>query len=193
MFINLFNILLNCVCGYCMKVDTPGSIISDVNIITLARGPARVVNTYPAYMVNGYRFHTKSHSTTRATDCSGVCVLRKTFGNEEEDYYGGLDEIIELNYIAPTVKQAFIFNCSWFDTTHRGGTRIHPQMKVVDVNKNRKMLTKDKYIFAHQASQVYFLEYPTARRIDTDWMAVCKFKSRMLSLTIFHPDMTLLV
>ena len=107
--------------------------------------------------------------------------MGKTFGNEEEDYYGVLDEIIELNYVSPTVKQAFIFNCSWFDTTHRGGTRIHPQMKVVDINKNRKMLTKDRYIFAHQASQVYFLEYPAARRIDTDWMAVCKVKSRMWS------------
>ncbi|MBN8156832.1 DUF4216 domain-containing protein, partial [Vibrio vulnificus] len=122
---------------------------------------------YPSYMVNGDRFHTKTHSTSRSTDCSGICVLGKTFGNEEEEYYGVLDEIIELNYVSATLKRAIIFNCTWFDMTHRGGCRIHPHMKIVDVNRNQKMLTKDRYIFAHQATQVYFLEYPPIRRADS--------------------------
>lgn len=90
-----------------------------------------------------------------------------------------LDEIIELNYISPTVKRAFVFNCSWFDTRSRGGTRMHPQLKLVDVNRHRMLRTKDRYILAHQATQVYFLEYPKVRRTDADWIAVCKVKSRV--------------
>ena len=39
--------------------------------------------------------------------------------------------------------------------------------------------TKDRYILAHQATQVYFLEYPKVRRADADWIAVCKVKSRV--------------
>jgi hypothetical protein len=163
----------------CKQADSAGNIISNDNITTLARGPARAVKTYPGYFVNGYRFHTKTHATTRATDSSGVCVLGKTFGNDEEDYYGVLGEIIELNYISPTVKRPIVFNCSWFDTRSRGGTRMHPQLKLVDVNRHRMLRTKDRYILAHQATQVYFLEYPKVRRTDGDWIAVCKVKSRV--------------
>ena len=116
------------------------------NTATLARGPSRVVSTYPGYFANGFRFHTKKHASTRTTDSSGVCVLGKTFGNVEEDYYGILDEIIELNYKSATIKRIIIFNCSWFDTSNCGGTRIHSQTRLVDVNRNKTMRTKDRYI-----------------------------------------------
>ena len=37
---------------------------------------------------------------------------------------------------------------------------------------------KDHYILAHQATQVYFLDYPKVRHTNADWIAVCKVKSR---------------
>ena len=171
----MYNEVISFNFSICKQADSPA--ISDPNIATVARGPARAVKTYPGYFVNGYRFHTKTHASTRVTDSSGVCVLGKSFGTDEEDYYGVLDEIIELNYISPTVKRPIVFNCSWFDTRSRGGTRTHPQLKLVDVNRHRMLRTKDRYILAHQATQVYFLEYPKVRRTDADWIAVCKVKS----------------
>ena len=156
------------------------AIISNEHIKWLARGPSRIARNYPGYFVKGYRFHTKSHSANRATDNSGVCIKGSYFGTMEEDYYGVLDEILELEYSGTTTKRTVVFNCTWFQTISQGGTRIHPQLKIVDVNKTRKMRTPDRYVLAQQATQVYYLQYPYVRRSDSDWLAVCKVKSRVV-------------
>ena len=154
--------------------------IPNEHIKWLARGPSRIARNYPGYFVKGYRFHTKSHSANRATDNSGVCIKGSYFGTMEEDYYGVLDEILELEYSGTTTKRTVVFNCTWFQTISQGGTRIHLQLKIVDVNKTRKMRTPDRYVLAQQATQVYYLQYPYVRRSDSDWLAVCKVKSRVV-------------
>ena len=53
-----------------LQADSPA--VTDPNIATLARGPSKKVRTDLGYFVNGYRFHTRAHTSTRATDSSGV-------------------------------------------------------------------------------------------------------------------------
>ena len=55
-----------------------------------------IAKSFLGYFVKGYRFQTKHHSSNRATDNSGVCIKGTYFGTEEEDFFGVLDEIIEL-------------------------------------------------------------------------------------------------
>ena len=59
-------------------------------------GPCREVHTWPQYYVNGYRFHTIAHGSNKATMNSGICIKGANYNDAENDYYGILEEIIEL-------------------------------------------------------------------------------------------------
>ncbi|KAG8497123.1 hypothetical protein CXB51_008275 [Gossypium anomalum] len=82
----------------------------DVNdeVKWLSQGPNRVVKRYSAFIINGFRFHTKYRERLRRTQNCGIVVnssitsyasardSNPVEGNVE--YYGLLTDIIELNY-----------------------------------------------------------------------------------------------
>ena len=79
-----------------------------------------------------------SHSAKKkSTENSGVCVKSSDNNQDETDFYGKLEDIIELEYQALPIKRVTLFKCQWYDqtTTRYGhGTRIHPRYKLVDVH-----------------------------------------------------------
>jgi len=54
--------------------------VPDQNIHALAWGPLRIVKTRPIYFVNGFKFHTKTHSIEKSTMNCGVCVKDTGYG-----------------------------------------------------------------------------------------------------------------
>ncbi|KAH0718720.1 hypothetical protein KY285_014751 [Solanum tuberosum] len=48
-------------------------------LCSLARGPLIDATCYSAYFVNGYKFHTECHGSTRSTMNSGVCISDPNF------------------------------------------------------------------------------------------------------------------
>ncbi|VFQ67779.1 unnamed protein product [Cuscuta campestris] len=73
-------------------------IVDTLQVIRdVSRGPLPVVSTYPICYVNGYRFHTETHSAKRATFNSGVSIV-----GEHCSYYGRVEEIIEA-FIQPFI------------------------------------------------------------------------------------------
>ena len=68
---------------------------------------------------------------------SGVCIKGSSHSVNELEYYGRLQEILELEYPALPIKRIVLFKCSWFDPILNRGTRIHPQYKLVDVKSER--------------------------------------------------------
>ena len=137
-----------------------------------------IAMSFSGYIVKGYRFHTKGHSSNRAKDNSGVCIKGTYFGTEEEDFFGVLDEVLELHYPGPSIKRTVVFNCTWFETSGHGGSRVHRKLNIVEVKKSIKMHTTDTYVLAQQAVQVYYLPYPSYKRDLSDWLVVCKVKAR---------------
>ena len=111
---------------------------------------------------------------------SGVCIKGSSHSVNELEYYGRLQEILELEYPALPIKRTVLFKCSWFDPTLNRGTRIHPQYKLVDVKSGRIFNRYEPFILAMQAAQVYFATYPTLKRNVNDWLAVCKIKTRSI-------------
>lgn len=142
-----------------------------------ARGPLRSVITYPGYYVNGYKFHTIGHGSSRSTMNSGVCIKGTNYSANESDYYGLLEEVVQLEYPGLPVKRTVLFKCQWFDPSNMG-TRVHPDYKLVDVNHKRRFNRYEPFVLALQASQVYYSTYPTIARSKPDWWAVCKIKPR---------------
>ena len=147
-------------------------------VISLSYGPLRKVNTYNGYVVNGYKFHTDSYGSDRATINSGVCIKGINYSTSESDYYGVLQEIIELEYLGLPLKRTVLFNCQWYHPTPNVGTVVHPVYNIIDVNTRRKYAKYEPFILAAQAHQVYFCTYPSKRRDKINWVAVCKVTAR---------------
>ncbi|KAJ9539330.1 hypothetical protein OSB04_032063 [Centaurea solstitialis] len=133
---------------------------SSEQLKSLARKPGRFALSHPGYFVNGYKFHTVTHGAGRVTHNSGVCVRGSSYGeSDESDYYGMLDDVLEVEYYGVGRSIVALFKCIWFDTP--SGLRAD-----------------DSYILASQAEQVYYTSYPSMTNDLKDWWAVVKTKPR---------------
>ncbi|XP_019223772.1 PREDICTED: uncharacterized protein LOC109205513 [Nicotiana attenuata] len=143
-------------------------------LCSLAHGPLISAKCYPVYFVNGYKFHTECHGSARSTINSGVCISDPNVG----DYYGRIQEIIQLEYRKEPLKQTVLFKCEWFDPTVNVGVKEHNQYKLVDVNHRRRFNKYEPFILAMQATQVCYVPYPSTKKDKDDWVAVLKVKPR---------------
>ena len=75
-------------------------------------GPQLRVYSWPSYFINGYNFHFQEYGMERAIMNSGVFVRSFDSGNSEDDFYGLLDEIIEIKYHEPLIMRVVLFKCT---------------------------------------------------------------------------------
>jgi hypothetical protein len=95
----------------------------------------------------------------------------------EVNYYGKLEEIIELQYHSKH-NRVFLFKCYWYDTTDRG-IRVDPHYGLVKINsKARLRNVNNVFIFAKQYQQIYYTYTPSFRkdRSRVDQLSVLKTK-----------------
>nr|KAJ0227495.1 hypothetical protein LSAT_V11C100010710 [Lactuca sativa] len=84
----------------------------------LANGPSQDARSYNDYFVNGYNFHTQEYGKGRETNNYRLCMRGEMYNGEESDYYGLLDEILEIDYYGIGRSTAVLFKCTWFDNIH---------------------------------------------------------------------------
>jgi len=145
----------------------------------MAEGTLKHAQRYNVCYTNGYRFHTVLHATNKSAANSGVCVKAADNSPDEDNFYGQLLEIIEVEYPGMPIKRVTLFKCHWYDPTTTGnshGTNIHKRYKLVDIHQGRSYRIYDPFVLASQASQVYYLPYPSTRQNLKDWRSVCKVK-----------------
>jgi hypothetical protein len=152
--------------------------VLDQNIHALAWGPLRIVKTWPIYFVNGFKFHTKAHSIGKSTMNCGVCVKGTGYGEYENDFYGQLEEIIQIEFPGTPLKKVVLFKCEWFDPTIGRGTKVNEQYGIVQIRHNRHYRKYDPFIVAHKAIQVYYAPHPIITRNNADWWFIIKTKAR---------------
>ncbi|XP_004516953.1 uncharacterized protein [Cicer arietinum] len=111
--------------------------VTDPNLLSLAWGP---------------------NSMGKKTINSGVYVKGVT-GGGEDDFYGVIQHIFELEYYKLPHKVA-LFYCQWFDPRRNRGTKVHPQYDIVDIKMNRKYDLYDPFIIAQKSRQVYYVPDP---------------------------------
>jgi len=70
----------------------------------------------------------------------------------ENDYYGVLKYIIELEYMGEPLKKYVLCSCEWFDPTLNCGTQPHKLSKFVEVHPTRRYRKYDPFIFSNMAS-----------------------------------------
>ncbi|XP_052620614.1 uncharacterized protein LOC111890162 isoform X1 [Lactuca sativa] len=150
---------------------------NDINqhLKCLARGPLRHVRSYKGYFVNGYKFHTEKYGDGRVTHNSGVCVRGTCYNETECDYYGLLDEVLEVEYQGIGRCVVVLFKCTWFNPTE--GVRVDRKHNLVDIKYKSRLRNEDSFILASQAEQVYYAPYPAIKDLK-DWWVVVKTKPR---------------
>ncbi|KAH0769726.1 hypothetical protein KY290_013707 [Solanum tuberosum] len=141
---------------------------------SLAHGPLISVYSYPVCFVNGYKFHTVHRGSARSTMNSRVFISDPNTG----DYYGRIQEIIQVEYRKAPLKQVMLFKCEWFDPVLNIGVKVHNQYKLVDVNHRRRFKKYEPFILAMQATQVCYMSYPSTKKDKDDWLAVLKVNPR---------------
>jgi len=150
-----------------------------ISLSSLSLGPERKVKCYNEYFVNGYVFHIKEYGHGKRAYNSGVCVKGSTCNEFEVDYYGKLEEVVELQYHSEQ-NRVFLFKCYWYDTTDRG-IRVDPHYGQVEINlKARLRNVNDVFVFAKQCQQVYYTYTPSFRKdwSRVDWLPILKMKPR---------------
>jgi hypothetical protein len=108
-------------------------------------------------------FHTEEYGQGRKTYNNGDCVKGSTSTELEVDYYGKLEEVVELQYHNEQTR-VFLFKCYWYDTTDRG-IRVDSHYGLVEINlKARLRNINDVFVFAKQSQQVYYTYTPSFRK-----------------------------
>ncbi|KAJ9546594.1 hypothetical protein OSB04_019137 [Centaurea solstitialis] len=128
------------------------------NIKWLARGPHRSVRQYSGYLVKGANY--ASSRDRRSVD--GVV-----------NYYGKLNDIIELNYSGQI--RVVLFKCDWVDINRD----CKKDNSVTLVNFSYKAhtganLTDDPFVLASQVDKVFYVREPKHK----DWEVVRHVKLR---------------
>ncbi|XP_065860184.1 uncharacterized protein [Euphorbia lathyris] len=136
-------------------------------LLSLAYGPLYGIQTFKGYVINGFRFHTKELETKRLKQNSGVLV-KGVMGDKMIDYYGVLNEIVELQYLVG--KRTVLFKCDWWDVDNIGrGIKIDKH-GFTSVNTTRKLATDEPFVLASQVEQVFYVE----DGLTPNWLIVLK-------------------
>jgi hypothetical protein len=157
-------------------VNEKANGVTNNDIIALSRYPSSMAISWNIYFVNGYKFHTEAWSEGKKTVNCGVHVKGLTEGGED-DYYGNINHIYELDYFGLKDKVA-LFYCEWFDPTRNAGTKVHPQYKIVDIKMDKRYRPYDPFIIAQKARQVYYVPYPEMCTSMRGWCAAITTKPR---------------
>ncbi|KAG6529930.1 hypothetical protein ZIOFF_012147 [Zingiber officinale] len=146
---------------------------------SLARGPNFIGIRYEKFLSNGFRFHTKEVERKRKTQNCGVIVRATTSSyssirdqnpiSSELDYYGILQNVIELDYEGGRI--VVLFECDWVSKGKR--LKLDEDGFMLANFTNVKRHNKP-YILASQAMQVFYVEDP----VDCNWHVIITTDAR---------------
>ena len=100
-------------------------------------------------------------------------VRDKTLVDKKKFYYGGIEEIIELDYVDFKLP---LFRCKWADSSR--GVKKDVQGNLTLVNLSRPGHLADPFILASQAKQIFYMDDPS----DSKWSVVLEGKRRILGI-----------
>ncbi|CAN1289728.1 hypothetical protein LINPERPRIM_LOCUS20410 [Linum perenne] len=138
---------------------------------SLSCEPLSCVTKYNGCIVNGVRFHTKDREMRLKTQNSGI-VVEGNHLNEIINFYGVLDEIIEVDYVRD--KHVYIFKCDWYDVEKRK-SRIVNDGAITSIKIDRLWYRNDPFVLASQTNQVFYINDP---KLGPSWRVVHHINQR---------------
>lgn len=153
-----------------------GSNMSDT-VKWLACWPKPFVVSYTGFIINGIRFHTEA--AEKSTQNSGVSVEADTMCRasardtnqilDRVSYYGVIRDIVLLDYRKFKVP---LFDCYWANIG--SGVKFEDGFTLVNLHKGAHQFERDPFIFASQATQVFYSRENDA----SNWHVVLRAPTR---------------
>lgn len=139
-----------------------GSAEASEELFSLASGSSNLVSSYTGCIVNGVRFLCYDRDKNLKTQNSGVLVP----GVDNKNFYGQLEEVIVMSYLAGC--SVVLFKCKWFDTDPTK-SRMKNENNITRIFTKFEWYKDDKFILATQAKQIFYLD---DLKNDRDWKIV---------------------
>ena len=168
-----------------MRKDHPEEVTD--GLLALSCGPDLRVKTCAACIVNGVRYSTVDREKYLQTQNSGV-MTEGTHDGRNIDYYGVLQEVIELQYNSnlEVRRSVVLFRCDWFN--QEGKTRgIKDDGHFKSINVRSLWYKSDPFILATQSRKIFYLEDTS---LGKDWRVVQKFEHREMYNVAQQSDLT---
>lgn len=123
-------------------------------VISLARKPNNIAQSYSGCIVNGFRFNTRERDMTLNSFNHGV-VTQGDEGDSTKNYYGTIENVIKITYSGE--NYVMLFQCNWFNTSSSSGFFID-EFGIPSIHKEKFLKSDDIFIFANQAEQVIYVD-----------------------------------
>lgn len=140
----------------------------------MSRGCSRRIKVHGCYDCHGYRFRSEAAELARpkaTTINSGVVsYVTDDSGGPDIEYYGIIEEIIEISYEGKNDLSLVLFRCRWFNPT--SGVRRTPELGLVEINHKKLYDRQDVFILPEQVELVFYLPY--AHPNYSNWWIVHK-------------------
>ncbi|KAM3394924.1 hypothetical protein P3S68_003928 [Capsicum galapagoense] len=121
-------------------------------------------------IVNGVMYHIQQHDELCKSQNCGI-VVRGLHEKMEIDFYGIINDILELEYVEE--NQVFLFKYEWFYLSKKIGMQEDKNFTSICVK--RFWYEHDLFVLATQAKQVFYIDDPKLREY---WRIVLKFQAR---------------
>ena len=108
---------------------------------------------------------------------SEIFVKGDAWGGNVSDYYGIIEDIVELSYPYVMCNSIVLFKCRWFDP--KSGVRVDAKHGLVEVKHASTDGLDEPFIFAHQAIQLYYMPYPSENIEKRDWWVASRTKPKV--------------
>ncbi|XP_019197078.1 PREDICTED: uncharacterized protein LOC109190933 [Ipomoea nil] len=159
-------------------VYCPTNNVCNQSLIDLASGPIMEVSTYTGYVVNGFKFQTEEHCRRKSTSNYGVSIKGAGLAQSESNFFGTLQEVVEVEYPQCSIKKVVLFKCEWFDPTPNIGSIFNSEYGIAEVHCNKRYRKYDPFIIAQSACQVCYIPYPRGIREKMNWWVVLNVRPR---------------
>ncbi|XP_019196351.1 PREDICTED: uncharacterized protein LOC109190339 [Ipomoea nil] len=159
-------------------VYCPTNNVCNQSLIDLASGPIMEVNTYTGYVVNGFKFQTEEYCRRKSTANYGVSIKGTGLTQFESNFFGKLQEVVEVEYPNVPIKKVVLFKCEWFDPTPNIGSIFNSEYGIAEVHCNKRYRKYDPFIIAQSACQVCYIPYPRGIREKINWWVVLNVRPR---------------
>ncbi|GKV17000.1 hypothetical protein SLEP1_g27560 [Rubroshorea leprosula] len=111
----------------------------------------------------------------------GVCVVGSIGIELDYDFYGALQEVIQIEYFGSIHRQAIIlFKHDWYEIPLAQGVRVNKKHQLVDINPRRYLRSYELFILASQARQVYHTPCPSINHQKKGWVAALKIRAKSI-------------
>nr|AAX96657.1 transposon protein, putative, CACTA, En/Spm sub-class [Oryza sativa Japonica Group] len=132
--------------------------LSSETLQWLSQGPEWSATTWQGYDINGYTFHTVKQDSKCTVQNSGLCIEAGSDGGRRDQYYGRVEQILELDYLKFKVP---LFRCRWVDLRN---VKVNNE-GFTTVNLANNAYKDESFVLAKQVVQVFYIVDPCNKKL----------------------------